>query len=798
MSIGAGNFVRLTSDPGRSGVVQSGEKIQAGERMVPVQFGDGRVSWLPVANLEPVVAAPPDLADRFAEGRFVAPDWLRRTLTRIRVTGRLSDIVYSMEATDTNFYAFQFKPVLKLLNSPTDALLIADEVGLGKTIEAGLIWTELRARLESNRLLVICPKTLCEKWYAELDRRFGVDARIVDAADLLRLLSTSRSGGRGFAAIASMQALRPPQGWDADDGSDRVCRGDTRRRLALLLSDAAESEPLIDLLVIDEAHHMRNPATHLYRLGELVNAVSAHRVFLSATPIHLRNRDLHSLLRLIDPDTFQYERTLDDLIRTNEPIIAARDLLMRAGSREKIIERIDDALQFEILADSKALRLIREDMERRQLDTATRAELASRLESVNQLANSMTRTRRRDVEELRISRRPLAPLLEMHEDERTFYDAITHEVANYASECGANARFLASTPQRLLTSSPAAAAEYWSGYVDGRKAEIEETDTDLESNNLDDRPLVGKLAKLSRELGMTERLAAVDTKFQLLLSQLRYLWRVEEDAKIIVFSSFKPTLHYLRRRLAVEGIKCELMHGSIREPRINILERFRNEVEVRVLLSSEVGSEGVDLQFCWIVVNYDLPWNPMRLEQRVGRVDRLGQEKNMVTVVNLIYKQTIDDTIYHRLYERLELTKRALGEFEAILGEPIRNMTSKLLNPGLTAEQKRDIVDQTAQAAENRRRDEARLEEEAGALIEHGDYILRKISESRELHRWLSGSDILIYVKDRLDRSFPGCSIEASPPGSDTFRIALTPAARDDFGRFIGGRRLKGTTRLLD
>lgn len=158
MLIKEGMFVRLTSDPGRSGRVLAGERTQAGQRMVPVQFADGRVSWLPAESLEPVPAAPPDLADQFTAGRFVGPEWLRRTLTRIRVTGRLSDVVYSMEATETDFYAYQFKPVLKFLSSPTDALLIADEVGLGKTIEAGLIWTELRARLECNRLLVVCPK----------------------------------------------------------------------------------------------------------------------------------------------------------------------------------------------------------------------------------------------------------------------------------------------------------------------------------------------------------------------------------------------------------------------------------------------------------------------------------------------------------------------------------------------------------------------------------------------------------------------------------------------------------------
>jgi len=208
--IPAGMQVRLKTDPTRGGVVQPGEKVQAGRKMLPVQFLDGAVKWLPESALEVVPPVAPPLVDRFSDGRFASPEWLRRTFARNRVTGRLSNVVYSMEATETDFYAYQFKPVLKLLNSPTDALLIADEVGLGKTIEAGLIWTELRARVEANRLLVLCPKTLCDKWRTELDDRFGVDARIVDASELVELLS--RSNGRGFAAVASMQSLRPPRG----------------------------------------------------------------------------------------------------------------------------------------------------------------------------------------------------------------------------------------------------------------------------------------------------------------------------------------------------------------------------------------------------------------------------------------------------------------------------------------------------------------------------------------------------------------------------------------------------------
>ena len=161
-----------------------------------------------------------------------------------------------------------------------------------------------------------------------------------------------------------------------------------------------------------------------------------------------------------------------------------------------------------------------------------------------------------------------------------------------------------------------------------------------------------------------------------------------------------------------------------------------------MLLSSEVGSEGVDLQFSSIVVNYDLPWNPMRLEQRIGRVDRLGQTSQKVMILNLVYEGTIDKRIYERLYERLAIGQRALGEMEAILGKPIRELTMELLDPTLTDQQKDAAIDRAAQALENLRQVEDQLETEAGSLVQHGDYVLERIMESRERHRWLHADDI--------------------------------------------------------
>ncbi|MXZ43768.1 MAG: DEAD/DEAH box helicase [Gammaproteobacteria bacterium] len=192
MQLEPGDLVRLKRDPVRAGVLQDAEKNIAGQRMVTVRFSDGQMSWLPYSALEHVPENGESCYDRFVNGKFVSPDWLRRTLTRLRVSGRLSEVVYSMEATETDFYPHQFKPVIKLMESPTDSLLIADEVGLGKTIEAGLIWTELRARHDCNRLLVACPKTLCEKWQLELGSKFGVDVQLANASTLLKTLRRSK------------------------------------------------------------------------------------------------------------------------------------------------------------------------------------------------------------------------------------------------------------------------------------------------------------------------------------------------------------------------------------------------------------------------------------------------------------------------------------------------------------------------------------------------------------------------------------------------------------------------------
>jgi hypothetical protein len=387
--------------------------------------------------------------------------------------------------------------------------------------------------------------------------------------------------------------------------------------------------------------------------------------------------------------------------------------------------------------------------------------------------------------------------IDMHPSEEKFYLSISKEVARYALGLSVNERFLLSTPQRLLTSSFAAASAYWSSKSDPREDLTDDDDLDLDEIRCDTRPLVARLAELSAKLGMSGELRKVDTKYALLREIVKRFKQHEKDGKLIIFSSFRVTLEYLQSRLNEDGVSPIILHGGVKGDRDQLLSRFRDDKSVDVLLSSEVGSEGIDLQFCWTVINYDLPWNPMRLEQRIGRVDRLGQEKDKVIIHNLVYENTIDGRIYHRLYERLDLCRKGIGEFEAILGAPIREMTAILMNPLLTAEEQDRRIEQTALALENRKAHQDRLEEEAAGLVAHGDFILRTINAARKLNRSISGTDVLVYVQDRLRRSFQGSTIEPVSAGSDIYEIRLTDDARIQFGKFLVTSGLQSGTRIL-
>ncbi len=791
-----GTRVRLISDPGRNGITTGKSRTKAkGDRLFwQVTFPDGS-QYIAEKQLEVVQMEAEDAIDLFCEGRFGRSRDLRGAITHIRLSGRLADLIYSMETTNTDFYPYQFKPVLKFLDSPSGGILIADEVGLGKTIEAGLIWTELRSRYDSRRLMVLCPAMLREKWKLELQRRFGIAANIVDAEDTIHVLRDYRVGDISeFAIIASMQGLRPSKGWDDNDNDIN----NASSKLARFLSENAHDEPLIDLLIMDEAHYLRNPESMTSKLGRLLRDVANHVVLLSATPIHLRNNELFQLLNLVDEDSFNQIHVFDDILEANAPLIRARDRLLRGNiDREEFINLLIEARSHILLKNNRQLQAI--------LDTppddialknnAYRSELAHRLEGINLMGHAVTRTRKREVTEWRVIREAVPEMVDMTASEENFYNNVTDLVRQYCLKCAANEGFLLVTPQRQISSSMPAALREWKK----RKFEFEQTYEDLgyeAENEREIGPLVKLILENADKLGDLQELWQNDSKYKRLSKELKRYLKDHPKEKIVVFAYFRPTLYYLSERLAAEGIENTVLVGGGTVNKNEIIERFKEPQGPSVLLASEVASEGIDLQFSRVVINYDLPWNPMKVEQRIGRIDRLGQIAPIITIWNLFYADTIDARIYKRLYMRLGIFEYALGGLEAVLGEEIKKLTIDLLRGNLSAKQEEDRISQTAQALANLRKEEDQLEENANNLIAHGDYILHQVRAVRELGRWITGEDIWIYIRDFFNMKYHGCEFRQLQENDLVFDIRLSENARFDFERFIQARRLFGQTRL--
>lgn len=787
-----GTQVRLVNDPQRIGVIIDDKPTTRGGRhRYKVQI-EGTVERISEERLERVPDSPTDPLDLLEAGNLGTPADLRRALIHVRLTGRLADIIYSIEATNTTFYAYQFKPVLRMLQTPANGMLIADEVGLGKTIEAGLIWTELSTRFNFNRLFVLCPASLCEKWKDELAVKIGVNAEICNLTEAHKALRESRNRRRQFALISSMQGLR----------SRRVSNSKStkpgKRGIHKFLEDMEHEDDLIDVLIVDEAHYMRNSNTATHNLGRLLRGVSTYVILLSATPVHNRNRDLHSLLCLIDPDMFAAEEYLGEILKANEPLIEARAKLLTGNpSRAEIAKALERAKRNHLLSGSKQLDTLVSQFEESDLeDIPTRLELAYRIELINLLSHTITRTRKREVLENRVVREPHSVFAPMTSREEEFYEMVTEIVTDYAIEQDLNESFLQVTPQQQMASCMPAALKSWQ---DKRSLAEQESDYWLDDPNQDELnmgPLMSRLVTHATQIFQYQELHDSDSKYQRLMEILTQFFLDHSGAKVIIFSTFRATVAYLFNRLTVDGMSAIMLRGGGSVDKYEILRQFESPEGPQLLLSTEVGGEGIDLQFCWAIVNYDIPWNPMRLEQRIGRVDRLGQTSDKVRIWNLLYDDTIDSRIYRRLYEKLDLCRKALGDFEPIIGDALGRLSRTLLTNRLTPEQQEDRILQTALALEEQRAQQERLEDDAADLVAYGKYILEEVHAARHMQRWISGADLRFYVTNCLDEYFPCYELRASNASNDEYKLMLPRKARHLLSDFLKKNRLRGTTSL--
>ena len=660
---------------------------------------------------------------------------LAATITAAKLTERLSDTVYSFRASRTIFRPYQFRPVLKFLESGRLRLLVADEVGLGKTIEAGLLWTELDARRQANRVLVVAPSGLVSKWKTEMNERFGYELVELDTTGLeglLRKFEDDRFPAR-FHGVVSMERLRV---WS---GLERL----------------AEIGPRFDLVVVDEAHAFRNEGTKSHALGALLSDWADAYVFLSATPLNLGNDDLFNLLELLSPGEFDDRSVLQQRLEPNAVLNGIASTLLdkdvTPSDRLRILDRLDEMtfgagiVKRPEYAELRALLAS-------PLDARAIVEVRRLIRRLHALEAVVTRTRKVEVEDRKAVREPVQMDVSWTDDEARFYERVDAWQRARARSLGMPAGFAIQMPMRLASTCLPAMRDRILAHAGGRIVD----EVDLE-------PDEGPTSEESRGIGddfesppddvvaATRRLGEVDSKFDVFVETLEDI--VDQGRKVLVFSFSRPTLAYLLRRLS-SRMRVRDMHGGVdRQDRAEIMASFRRG-EFDVLLASKVASEGLDFEFCSAVVNYDLPWNPMEVEQRIGRVDRFGQSEEKVLVLNFHTPGTIESDIIARVHERIGVFTDSIGELEPILREKVDDLRKTMFDFELSEDQRRRKIDETLAAIEEQRAALKDVEDASGLLnsadgveiqglerdlVEHGRYVGQR-ELAHLLRGWVSRS----------------------------------------------------------
>jgi len=297
-----GDRVRDTYN-GRTGYITGKHRPFSESFLWEVGFGDANSEYIRADYLE-LLSDKDDMFSLFEQCRFSGVLDLRRKIQQIRLNDKLTNIFYSMHNSETEFMPHQFKPVMKFIESATGRLLIADEVGLGKTIEAIYIWKELLTRENTKRFLIVCPAQLCQKWKDDLLHWFGIPSTIVNAKSLFERLNETllNYNNDNFVLITSIQGIRY-----RDKEEKEYKEQNSRSRLNDFFEryDADSNQELFDLVVVDEAHYLRNSLTASFNTGEKLRDISRYMILLSATPIQTR-----SLSDFMKKSSYQYDFTL--------------------------------------------------------------------------------------------------------------------------------------------------------------------------------------------------------------------------------------------------------------------------------------------------------------------------------------------------------------------------------------------------------------------------------------------------------------------------------------------------------
>ena len=494
--------------------------------------------------------------------------------------------------------------------------ILADEVGLGKTIEAGLIIEELKARGLIKRILVVCPTGLVTQWSIEMEEKFGEKFRIIlpeDYDTIRKITDNDDVYGQFDQVISPMDSIKPLEkriGWS----EERIEQYNEERIYSIINSGW-------DLVIIDEAHRVAGSTGEVarYKLGNLLAAASPYLLLLTATPHNGKTEPFLRLIRLVDEKAFPN---------------------MKAVVKEQVAPYV--------------------------IRTEKR-------EAIDNNGNLLFKNRNTHIVELHWDER--------HSQQRKLYEMVSSYVSkNYNKALRNRGKnmwviFLLIMMQRLVTSSTTAVRQSLQKRIKILEeqafryefmTEAEFVEIDLEENM--EEAIAAISMDIKSEIEDLNQIVAVaqqaeyqylDVKVEPLLSIVDDIFAEDRNRKLIIFTEFVATQQYLSKLLKDRGYSTSLLNGSLSiEERNLVLAEFREETNI--LISTDAGGEGLNLQFANYMINYDLPWNPMKIEQRIGRVDRIGQQRD-VEIYNFVLADTVETRVKDVLEEKLSVILREIG-----------------------------------------------------------------------------------------------------------------------------------------
>lgn len=631
--------------------------------------------------------------------------------------------LFSFHLGRVKFVPYQYRPVLKLIRADRPRLLIADEVGVGKTIEAGLIIKELRARMDISSVLVICPKALVaeRKWFTEM-KRFDEHFTALDGPMLRHCLQETHLDGEWPEQYA--KAILPFSLFDSDLVFGRTVRSKNRDQGLLAL----DPPPKFDLVIVDEAHHLRNSETFLHHGVRYFCDNAGAVIFLTATPIQLGSEDLYTLLNVLRPDLVIDQASFEQMSAPNRPInIAVQHCRSgQSGWQHEARACMNQVAETEwgrlFLRESSAFQEIYDRLKSDSIPDSDRVGLVHAIEELYTFRPFINRTRRRDIGEF-TTRKPETVTIEFTSAQKKLHDELLDVVARILTFCHGqqNVKFMMTTIRRQAASCLYGLAPLLEDILTGKLNRLELMETSDSDEDLDLSFVAQVQTDIASLLEQARKLPPNDPKVEGYVKVLVDKSKLPNN-KALVFSTFRHTLAYLAHHTQRSGLRYGLIHGDVPdEERTDLRRRFALPKEdldaLDVLLSSEVGCEGLDFQFCDCLINYDLPWNPMRIEQRIGRIDRYGQKSETIAIVNFITPGTVDADIYQRCLWRIGVFQHAIGGNEEILGEISEELHNIAESFTLTPKDREQRLRQLADNGIRQIREEQELESRQAELF---------------------------------------------------------------------------------